>query len=165
MKTKLLSVLVFAVLLAPIAWGSGPEVIASNIEHRMTFAQDNFEINSPANLTFYKDSIFHAILWTVINSTPSIITYEVLRNGTSVHTGVVANHSAIYQIPIHGLNYGTYNYTILVTDGVETESASVIVWLLEGTANTANPWLAVLALPLIMVGFGCLIWIGDRMLN
>ena len=67
-----------------------------------------------------------------------------------VEAGTVADQALSYRVPIADLGFGTYNYTIIITDGISILGHTSIVHLVEGTANDANPWIAILALPLVI---------------
>lgn len=116
------------------------------------FAQDNFTIDCPSELiTKYKDSKVNLIVWTITDNTTDTLTFDVLRNGSAEYSGAVEEYPFLqsvfhsvpsvpvyYSVPISEMDYGTYNYTLVVTDGVEVKSAAIFLDLSEGTENTSN---------------------------
>jgi len=109
-------------------------------------SHDNFTIISSSEpITWCKDSKVNLIIWTIINSTLDTITFDILRDGTIQYSGMAESLSFMESIPIFcsvpitELNYGTYNYTLIATDGLDTKSDTVILNLVEGSTNTSNP--------------------------
>jgi hypothetical protein len=123
-------------------------------------AQDNFTINCPPeSITWYRDSKISMIVWTITSSTLDTILFDVLRNGTVEYSGIAENYSFLknipvfYSVPISKMDFGTYNYTLVIMDGMETKSATVILNLIEGTANAVNPLLDAFVFVVLIGGF------------
>ncbi|MHA1615289.1 MAG: hypothetical protein ACTSYJ_10625 [Candidatus Thorarchaeota archaeon] len=135
-------------------------------------AQDNFTINcSSEPITWCKDSKVNLIIWTITN-THDTITFDVLRNGTVEYSGTVENNSFLQYVPVFcsvplsEMDFGTYNYTLVAKDSVETKSATVILDLIEGHVNTANPLFDVFVFITLIGGFTVLflaIFFGVRL--
>jgi hypothetical protein len=135
-----------------------PEFV--EISNTAQLNQDNFTINCPSEpITWCKDSKTNLIIWTITNNTLDAITFDVLRNGTIEYSGMAEHYSFLqsipvfYSVPILEMDFGTYNYTLVATGSVEIKSATVILNLVEGTANTANPLLDALAFIALIGGF------------
>ena len=131
-----------------------------NAHDRAISAQDNFTINCTSDsITWYKDSKVDLIVWIITDTTADTITFDVLRNGTTEYFGTTERSTFLqgtpifYSVPISEMDYGTYNYTLVATDGVEIQSASIILNLIEGTVNKTKLVLDVLTFLWITAGF------------
>jgi len=123
-------------------------------------AQDSFAILCPSEpITWYKDSKVNLVVWTISNNMTDKITFEILKDAILEYSGIAEKSPLLqgipifYSIPISEMDYGSYNYTIVVTDGVETKSGTIILNLIEGSANTAIPALGTLAFFGFISGF------------
>ncbi|MHA1635143.1 MAG: hypothetical protein ACTSUZ_11350, partial [Candidatus Thorarchaeota archaeon] len=102
-------------------------------------------------ITWYKDSKVNLIVWTISDNTLDVITFDVLRDDIVRYSGIaekiplLQSVPVFYSVPLSEMDYGTYNYTIVVTDGVETKSGTIILNVIEGSENSTNPVLGLLA--------------------
>ncbi|MDF1537314.1 MAG: hypothetical protein P1Q69_00195 [Candidatus Thorarchaeota archaeon] len=71
-------------------------------------------IDSPDNISYTEGETGFSITWTPFDAFPA--SYEILRNGTSLRAGQWNTTSETITISVDGLEAGTYNYTIVVTD-------------------------------------------------
>jgi len=77
------------------------------------------------------------IIWEVDDLSP--MSYQVLVDGVEGQGGVVSVGNIIeYDYIYHGNEPGTYNYTIVVTDGYHTTIDTVLVVLLPSTTTTTT---------------------------
>jgi len=78
-----------------------------------------------------------SITWVVDDLSP--MSYQVLANGQVSQGGVVSVGNTIdFAYIYHGNAPGTYNYTIVVTDGYHTTTDTVLVVLLPSTTTTTT---------------------------
>jgi len=138
-------------------------MLAISLVPSISSAQDTFTINCTSQpITWCKDSKVNIIIWTITNSSVDTISFDVLRNGTIEYSGMAEEHTLLHSIhvfhsvPLAELDYGTYNYTLVTTDSVEIKSATIILNLVEGTANTDTPLFYALVLPAVIGGFALL---------
>jgi hypothetical protein len=131
-----------------------------NAHNAAILAQNSFTIKCPSDpITWYKDSKVDLIVWTITDTTADTITFNVLRNGTVEYSGIAERNSFLqgipifHSVPISEMDYGTYNYTLVATDGVEIQFASIILNLIEGTVTKTNLVLNVLTFLGITAGF------------
>jgi parallel beta-helix repeat protein len=94
-------------------------------------------INHPEDLEFMEGAdASGAIGWMAIDASP--MTYEIFENGVGIQDGVVPIGNMIYlNYAIMGMAPGTYNYTIVVTDGYHITTDTVM--LVITPAGTTPP--------------------------
>ena len=135
MKNRLLSIFLVAFILASFTGFTCNSTAIIEREFETTLADESITINTgftePVILT--PDSYDRLIYWFV-NRTPSVsIDYELLLNGTNLLLGVLWNgdYYVYFTVPIDNLQYGAYNYTLVISDKSEMKSSSIIVLFLE----------------------------------
>ena len=77
----------------------------------------------------------HSIKWTVINTAPLLLPFNILREGISVKTGRLFNYVNEITIDVDGFDVGTYGFIIEVEDkfgGIFTD----VVWV---TVKNSKP--------------------------
>jgi hypothetical protein len=75
------------------------------------------QITAPADITYEAFTTGHTIEWTITDPNVGVTNYVIYRNGAIVTTGVwMSGFKAL--IDIDGLAVGSYNYTIIATDGL-----------------------------------------------
>jgi len=151
----------FATILKPSTTSittTNPKFVASS-----SVSHENFTIISPSeSITWHKDSPINLIIWTVTNNALNTVTFDIFRNGTFQYSGIAESISYLHgipifcSVPISELNYGTYNYTLIATDGVETKSAMIIVNIMEGISNTSNPLIDAMSFVVLIGGLTAL---------
>jgi len=91
--------------------------------------------SSPPDIQYEAGSIGVSLSWTVYDLYPD--SYQVLRNGTLIDSGEWDNSSVA--VDVGGLEPGTYNYTLVVSDAVgNTASDTVLVLVSDTTTPTMN---------------------------
>ena len=103
-------------------------------------------LNHPADITYVQNETGGVIIWTPTDLFPD--TYEVLRNGTVVDSGVWSTTSIVCNVT--GLAAGQYNYTIIVYDE-SGNSATDTVWI-----TVVLPPSVFIFDPLLLIIFGAL---------
>lgn len=94
-------------------------------------------IDSPADVYYGEGATEYNITWNPSDLHP--VSYEVLREGVQVKTGLWNSSSEIITINVDGLILGTYNFTIYVLDiGGNTASDIVFVYVSDGSAPTVD---------------------------
>ncbi|TFH09747.1 MAG: hypothetical protein E4H14_03840 [Candidatus Thorarchaeota archaeon] len=95
------------------------------------------DIDSPFGLTYEVGAIGNLITWVTSDLLPE--SYEVFRNGTSIHSGPWDGTSIT--IDVDGLVAGTYLYTLIVWDSSGNEASdnvTVFVTPIPGTTTTTT---------------------------
>lgn len=93
-------------------------------------------IDSPSDFEYTEGSMGHTITWSPSDNNPDA--YEVLKNGTMIHSGIW-NGSGI-NVNLDGLNAGVYNYTLVVYDeSGNSASDTVFVTVIESVPMIDNP--------------------------
>ncbi|MFW9964355.1 MAG: hypothetical protein ACFFCX_12365 [Candidatus Sifarchaeia archaeon] len=94
-------------------------------------------IDSPTNVTYSEGVTGYSITWNPTDDHPS--SYVIFREGASVKSGVWNTSVETISISVDGLAFGTYNYTIVVTDiGSNTAIDTVYVIVYDGTNPTID---------------------------
>ena len=113
-------------------------------------------INSPADIMYAYITTGHNISWTPHDLNPD--TYTIYLDGIVVRSGAWNSTSETIMQSVDGLNVGTYNYTLIVTDlGRNSANDTVLVWVAGSlTTSTIPPqeWLTSIIAILIGVGVG-----------
>jgi hypothetical protein len=73
-------------------------------------------ITHPSDVSYSHGATGNSISWTVSDTRISTSNYTIYRNGTIIDTGSWTNGTPII-VNVDGLSDGTYNYTIVATDG------------------------------------------------
>ncbi|MHA1732102.1 MAG: hypothetical protein ACTSU5_09165 [Promethearchaeota archaeon] len=84
-------------------------------------------ITHPADLSYEENSTGNAIEWTVYDDTARGQSYVVLRNGTSYVETSNWTAGVPVSVPVDGLSPGTWNFTILVSDGLGGQVSDTVI--------------------------------------
>ena len=94
-------------------------------------------VTHPADWEFIEGSGDGPIVWEVSDVSP--MSYQVLADGVEAGGGVVSVGNTIdFNFDIYGKVPGTYNYTIVVTDGFHITTDTVLVVILPSTTTTTT---------------------------
>ena len=94
-------------------------------------------ITSPGDVVYAAGTTGHSISWTVTDTTTAATSYIVYQNESPVASGSWASGSPILQL-IDGLLAGSYNFTIVVLNGlggIATDQVWVIVTLITNSSS------------------------------
>ena len=149
-------IIISLVLILPVSHSTTSIEVSDSVN----LAQDHFTILAPSEpVTWCKDSKVNLVVWTINGTIADEITFDILRDGNLAHSGsaeklaFLESIPVFYAVPISDLDYGTYNYTIIVTADNETKSGTIILNLVEGVSN---PNSGALAFFLFLGGFAIL---------
>ncbi|MFW9925314.1 MAG: hypothetical protein ACFFDM_00960 [Candidatus Thorarchaeota archaeon] len=150
MKNQMLSIFLVVVILTSLTGFTCSSNAIIKHESAIIPADESIMINTgftePVILT--PDSHDCLIYWFV-NHTPSVnIDYELLLNGTNLLLGVLwsGDYYVYYTVPIDNLQYGAYNYTLVISDTSEMKSSSIIVLFLEeAPSDSLSFWTGLIA--------------------
>ncbi|MFW9794834.1 MAG: hypothetical protein ACFFEE_11055 [Candidatus Thorarchaeota archaeon] len=101
------------------------------------FLQGMPTILGPEDITYEEGVVGNVIEWRALDSLPK--SYNISVDGTPIREGLWNSSNEIISIEVDGLNDGTYNYTLQVTDeDNNTSSDTVFVFVLGQLAPTIN---------------------------
>jgi len=96
-------------------------------------------ISRPDDIFYPHQTTGHSITWVITDSTVQDTHYEIRRNGTLVGSGSWTSGGAITR-PVDGLGMGSYNYTIVASDGHgATVNDTVIVTVTNAPPSITHP--------------------------
>ncbi|MFW9870508.1 MAG: hypothetical protein ACFFEL_12855, partial [Candidatus Thorarchaeota archaeon] len=94
-------------------------------------------IDSPPDVFYNEGASGYSIIWNPSDLHPT--SYEILREGVQIKTGLWNSSSESITINVDGLTLGSYNFTIFVTDvGGNVANDTVYVNVLDGIAPTID---------------------------
>ena len=95
-------------------------------------------VNDAPDVTFTEGSTGYNITWSPTDLHPA--SFEILLNGSDIKSGLWNSTGESIIVNLNGLDIGTYNYTIIMTDaGGNTTSDTVIVTVTaESTTSTTT---------------------------
>ncbi len=99
-----------------------------SIDYKPLMDYDPFFFKPPNDLTYENGTEGHKIRWIVIHNLPPPLTFNISREGSIIKTGYLDPYVTYIEINVDGLNVGSYNYTIVVEDGLGG-TRSDIVWI------------------------------------
>jgi hypothetical protein len=113
--------------------GYGKQVIDMVI---VTVNSPSMTITHPADITYTYGQTGNSISWTVTGYDGSS-SYQILRNGTSIFSGSWTSGSPITR-SVDGLNPGSYNYTIIASDGHGKQVSDTVIVNVDAPPMSIN---------------------------
>ena len=100
---------------------------------------DNFilSITHPADITYVSGTTDNNISWTVTDAGAATTDYTIYRDGASIVSDSWTS-DAILTRSIDGLGVGTYNYTIVATDGLGGSIQDTVIVTVTTTTTPAS---------------------------
>jgi len=96
-------------------------------------------ITHPADISYNLGAIGNQISWTITDASTGTTSYTIFRNSTSITSGSWTSGVPITE-SVEGLGVGSYNYTIIATDGLGgSVQDTVIVKIVSN--STPTDWL------------------------
>jgi hypothetical protein len=89
-------------------------------------------ITQPENFNFTMGEVGHTISWNVTDSSNGTTRYTIYRNGANITSGSWISGTSI-SINVDSLVAGTYNYTIVVADGLGGFVQDMVLVLVQAT--------------------------------
>lgn len=117
----------------------------------------NPTITQPADITYNQGATGNSISWTIKDTSIGVTGYTVYRNGTSVATSSWTNNTAV-TITIDGLAAGSYNYTIVATNGRGGSSSDTVIVTVKSAAGVPFDGYTFLIIMFLSVG-GLVAWL------
>ena len=112
--------------------------------------------NHPINVSYAKGTKGNTISWNITDSDVGTTSYTIFRNGTQVANGTWASGVPV-SINVDGLAVGSYNYTIIVSNGLgshveDTVIAKVFVPPNAGGTSSGGSTIAVMVIITLAAG-------------
>ncbi|TFG34205.1 hypothetical protein EU527_04575 [Candidatus Thorarchaeota archaeon] len=121
------------------------ESSTSGIVSTISETHENLTIHYPSEpITWYRNSQPNLLIWTITGNANDEILFVLFNNNTLEYSGSAQETSPFssihifYRVPLFLMDYGTYNYTLAVTDNIDSSYATVMLYLVEGIANTGS---------------------------
>jgi|GEM_PF-2007347 len=123
-------------------WGTGNANVADNYINYLNYLSNCTSppaITSPPNVTYDANATGNSISWTVTDASVGTGSYRILLNGTQVASGAWTSGVGV-NINVDGLAVGSYNYTIVASDGLGgSVQDEVIVTVLNVPPSVTHP--------------------------
>ncbi len=149
MKNGLLSIFLVVVILTSLTGFTCNPTVFLKHEFETTLADESITISGSTEPIILTPDSHHCLIDWFVNRTPPVsVDYEILLNGTNLLLGNLASgdYYVYYTVPIDTLQFGTYNYTLVISDISEMKSSSIIVLFLEEAPSDPLPfWRALIA--------------------
>jgi hypothetical protein len=103
------------------------------------YVQDTISptINTPADIYYAEGDTGHSITWSPSDTLPS--SYVIYMDESVLRSGTWNSSAESIIVPVDGLVFGTYNYTIVVADTTGHSAVDQVwVYVLDGTAPTID---------------------------
>nr|MDO8115055.1 BspA family leucine-rich repeat surface protein [Candidatus Sigynarchaeota archaeon] len=95
-------------------------------------------ITSPVDTVYAHDTTGHEISWIILDHSTETTSYTVYRNGTSIDNGTWTEGSII-TINIDGLAIGSYNFTIVASDGYDSNGTDTVIVTVSNPPSIQTP--------------------------
>jgi len=134
MRNRLLGIFLVGFILTSFTGFTCNSTAIVKHEFETTLADESITITGATEPVILTPDSYSSLIHWFVNRTPSVsIDYDLLLNGTNLLFGTLASgdYYVYYTVPIDTLQFGTYNYTLVISDISEIKSSSIIVRFLE----------------------------------